>query len=92
MRCYDCDFYNSGYMWNYCGLTESECFRTQDNCTLVNDDQSINKTEIDKMFGNDDQVLTTNACPLDLTRPENYPCSRGDCDCDICKDTQGKEE
>lgn len=32
------------------------------------------------------------ACPLDLARTENYPCSRGDCDCDICKDAQGKEE
>lgn len=27
-------------------------------------------------------------CPLDITRPENYPCSRGDCDCEVCKDTQ----
>ena len=31
------------------------------------------------------------ACPLDLTRLENYPCSRGDCDCEICKE-QEKEE
>lgn len=30
-------------------------------------------------------------CPLDITRPENYPCSRGDCDCEICKE-QEKEE
>lgn len=30
-------------------------------------------------------------CPLDLTRLENYPCSRGDCDCEICKE-QEKEE
>lgn len=31
------------------------------------------------------------ACPLDLTRPENYPCSRGDCDCDVCKDTHNDD-
>lgn len=24
-------------------------------------------------------------CPLDLKNFENYPCSRGDADCDICK-------
>ena len=24
-------------------------------------------------------------CPLNLKNFENYPCSRGDCDCDICK-------
>ena len=27
-------------------------------------------------------------CPLDLTRLENYPCSRGDCDCEICKEQE----
>lgn len=30
-------------------------------------------------------------CPLDLARTENYPCSRGDCDCEICKDTHNDD-
>ena len=42
MRCCDCEYYKSGHMWNYCALTESEYFRTVDDCTLVNDDKSIN--------------------------------------------------
>jgi len=29
-------------MWNGCKLTESECFYEQSNCTLVNDDGSVN--------------------------------------------------
>lgn len=42
MKCSQCDYYSSGYMWNGCSLTESECFRTRDDCTLVNDDGTVN--------------------------------------------------
>lgn len=31
------------------------------------------------------------SCPLDINRPENYPCARGDADCDVCKSQQGGE-
>jgi hypothetical protein len=23
-------------------------------------------------------------CPFDINRPENYPCVKGDCDCEKC--------
>lgn len=42
MTCYKCDFYKSGYMYNACALTEFEYFRPLDDCTLVNDDGTIN--------------------------------------------------
>jgi len=42
VKCNGCEFYGSGYMWNGCSLTESECFMPQDNCDLVNDDGTIN--------------------------------------------------
>ena len=42
MKCCRCDYYKTGYLYNACALTESECFMPQDNCTLVNDDNSIN--------------------------------------------------
>ena len=42
MKCRDCDFYKTGYLWNGCGLTGDECFRQDENCTLVNEDGSIN--------------------------------------------------
>jgi hypothetical protein len=45
MKCYNCDYYKSGYMYNACALTESEYFREPDNCTLVNDDGSINRND-----------------------------------------------
>ena len=51
MRCYDCDFYKSGYMWNQCCLTGFEYFHTQERCTLVNDDQTVNEEEMKKYFG-----------------------------------------
>lgn len=42
MKCSSCEFYRSGYQYNSCSLTESECFKTQDNCDLINDDGSVN--------------------------------------------------
>ena len=27
MKCRDCKFHQSSYMWNRCALTESECYR-----------------------------------------------------------------
>jgi len=42
MKCYGCEFYRSGYQYNSCSLTESECFPPQEKCDLVNDDGSIN--------------------------------------------------
>jgi hypothetical protein len=32
-------------MYNACTLTQSECFKPQENCTLVNDDGTINKSD-----------------------------------------------
>jgi hypothetical protein len=51
MKCYNCSFYKVGHQWNYCGLTESECFRTQEDCKFVNDDGSVNNNELEKAFG-----------------------------------------
>ena len=42
MKCFNCKYYKSGYMSNACGVTGDENFRTQDNCTLVNTDGSLN--------------------------------------------------
>lgn len=42
MKCTECQYYNSSYMWNSCALTQSEYFYQQYDCTLVNDDGSIN--------------------------------------------------
>lgn len=38
MKCIDCPYYFSGYMFNRCNYTESEYFRTTDNCDLINED------------------------------------------------------
>jgi len=51
MKCYDCDFYKSGYQWNGCGVTGDEYFHTVLDCTFVNDDQTINEEELNKAFG-----------------------------------------
>ncbi len=42
MNCMDCPYYKTGYMYNACALTEAECFNTLTNCTLVNDNGTIN--------------------------------------------------
>mgnify|MGYP001084198434 CR=1 FL=1 len=42
MNCMNCPYYKTGYMYNACSLTEAECFNTLTNCTLVNDDGTIN--------------------------------------------------
>lgn len=42
MECYKCHHYESQPLWNCCKLTQSECFRTLDDCDLINDDGSIN--------------------------------------------------
>ena len=51
MKCIECDFYKSGSQWNCCGLDGAECFHTILDCTLVNDDQTINEEEMEKMYG-----------------------------------------
>lgn len=42
MECNGCPYYKSGFQYNACGITESENFHQQENCTLVNDDGSVN--------------------------------------------------
>ena len=42
MKCVNCDYYKSGYLYNACALTEIECFCPLENCPLVNDDMSVN--------------------------------------------------
>lgn len=42
LRCCNCEFYKSGYMYNACALTESEYFQQQNDCDLVNDDGTVN--------------------------------------------------
>lgn len=42
MRCYDCEHYQTKYMWNGCDIIGGECFMPMDDCGLVNDDGSIN--------------------------------------------------
>jgi hypothetical protein len=55
MKCYKCPFYRSSSIWNRCDLTESECFREPENCSLVNDDGTVNQEEYNKAFGEDYQ-------------------------------------
>lgn len=40
MKCRNCKFYQGGYMWNRCVLTESECFREciKEPCNIIDDD------------------------------------------------------
>mgnify|MGYP000948649636 CR=1 FL=1 len=47
MKCYKYPF------WNRCDLTENEYFKKPGNCTLVNDDGTINQEEYRKAFGED---------------------------------------
>lgn len=42
MNCFNCDRYFSSATFNRCAITECECFRPIDNCTLINDDGSVN--------------------------------------------------
>jgi len=42
MKCLGCEYYQRGYMYNACALTESEYFHEPENCTLVNDDGTVN--------------------------------------------------
>lgn len=39
MKCRNCRFHHSGYLWNRCDLTESECYHEYSNepCPLVDD-------------------------------------------------------
>ena len=50
-------------MYNSCALTQSEYFREQENCALVNDDGSLNyENEYIKMeYGNSDNSLADEA-------------------------------
>ena len=57
MRCEYCNFYKREYMWNQCSLLEVECFHTTTNCLFVNDDQTVNKEEFEKAFGNELNVV-----------------------------------
>lgn len=51
MKCANCSFYKSGFQWNCCELTQSECFYKLEDCNLINNDKSINEIEIKKIFG-----------------------------------------
>ena len=51
MKCRGCPFYASGFQWNGCKLTESECFYEVEDCTLVNDDGTVNTEELEKYPG-----------------------------------------
>lgn len=42
MNCFNCDRYFSSATFNRCAITDSECFRPIKDCTLLNDDYSIN--------------------------------------------------
>ena len=57
MTCKDCQYYQSGYMWNYCAITGDEYFRTPIKCTLLNEDGSINKE--DPYFKNYAEYIAT---------------------------------
>lgn len=41
MRCCDCEFHQSGYMWNRCALTDSECYREPELCDLIDDNYIV---------------------------------------------------
>ena len=51
MKCYNCPYYSSGHLWNTCDITGCGYFRERENCTLVNDDGTINKS--DPFFADD---------------------------------------
>lgn len=42
MKCSYCGHYKTGINYNACDIAEMECFHTLENCTLVNDDGTIN--------------------------------------------------
>ena len=42
MKCSNCPYYYSGYMYNSCAVMQAEYFRTTDNCTLVKEDGALN--------------------------------------------------
>lgn len=42
MKCFDCPYHKSGYMYNSCAVTFDEYFMEPENCDLVNDDGSLN--------------------------------------------------
>ena len=58
MKCIDCPHYTDGYMFNRCGVTGDEYYKADDNCTLVNEDGSLNyDNEFVKMeFGYDEKA------------------------------------
>lgn len=43
MKCYQCKFYQSGYLWNRCALIESEYYHEfyKEECPFVDDDYVI---------------------------------------------------
>lgn len=43
MKCSDCLYYYSEYMFNRCELTGAECFCKSQDCDLVNDDGTVNE-------------------------------------------------
>ncbi|MCF2651832.1 hypothetical protein [Anaeromassilibacillus senegalensis] len=38
MKCENCKYYHTSYLFNRCGLTGDECFMPQVDCTLVDED------------------------------------------------------
>ena len=51
MKCIDCPHYTGGYMFNRCGVTGDEYYKTVDNCTLVNEDGSLNYDRVQILGG-----------------------------------------
>lgn len=42
LKCFNCPYYKSAYMYNSCDITGDEYFSQLENCDLVNNDGSIN--------------------------------------------------
>lgn len=51
MRCCNCKYYESGCTYNRCNVIGDEYFHMQNDCKLVNDDNTINENELKKAFG-----------------------------------------
>ena len=50
MKCNRCPFYYNNYQdFNECKLLHWECSREADNCTIVNDNGTVNQNELDKI-------------------------------------------
>jgi hypothetical protein len=51
MKCTKCPFYYSDYTYNQCKFTDEQYFQQKTNCSLVNDDGTLNKDECSKVLG-----------------------------------------